>query len=174
MTPTRRRPHGHCRHHDLEQPRSATRVSRLTSPNQATRSNGPPSPHSIIASCIPTLKHLFERTLRRLGLLTTLNSQTRSGYLKHDEYTRPHSRALSALRPTTTVTVTVKPSKAGGGVDTSSLESAGPSPTYFKTAVRGGGGADEGSEEHILRHGGRGIQLETTVSVRSSVKRSEA
>lgn len=39
--------------------------------------------HSIIASCIPCLKQLFEKILRRVGILTTPNTISRTGYPTH-------------------------------------------------------------------------------------------
>ncbi len=144
---------------------------------------------SIIAACIPTLKRLFESILRNMGLMSTESgSRSHTGYLKHDGSTRARgagggyaseSHKLSGMRsqrdPKTSAATTnaetdslesgempiMKPSHKGSVAEFESDGApAGTSNNYFRTAIKGG---DKGAA------GGRGggIQMETTVSVRT-------
>lgn len=139
--------------------------------------------HSIIASCIPTLKHIFEKFLRQVGLLSSRGtSQSRTGYMKHDE---DGAHQLRSIRSTTGKHDTSRRTfnKTSRGADDDSDDGPSPSypsPTYFTTVVesratRGGGGGsidDNGSQERIINHGGQGIQMETSISVRTTSKAS--
>jgi hypothetical protein len=88
--------------------------------------------NSIIACCIPTLKRLFERILRRWGIISSEGSATRSrtGYHKHEEGTSRmrvfsqhqnavHGHELGEMRSRRDV----KHSAAMTNIETSSLES---------------------------------------------------
>ncbi|KAK4239504.1 hypothetical protein C8A03DRAFT_32456 [Achaetomium macrosporum] len=150
---------------------------------------------AIIAACIPTLKRLFERVLRRWGLISSQGSTTRSrtGYHKHEEGTSrtrvfsQHRHAtqtheLSAMRSQRDV----KHSAATTNIETSSLESGEmpimkPSPKgsygdFESVDSPAGSSNDNGvyfktaikAGEHRTSAGaagGGGIQMETTVSV---------
>ncbi|KAK3899695.1 hypothetical protein C8A05DRAFT_17904 [Staphylotrichum tortipilum] len=154
---------------------------------------------AIIAACIPTLKRFFESVLRNMGLISSEHSATRSrtGYLKHDDHstraTASHTTArggydshkLSAMRSqhdsaakgSTAETDSIDsgempimmggPSQKGSVGDFRSVESGnGGANQYFRTAIRGGGekGGSGGN-------GSQGIQMQTTVSVRTELKR---
>ncbi|KAK4232977.1 hypothetical protein C8A03DRAFT_19851 [Achaetomium macrosporum] len=159
---------------------------------------------AIIAACIPTLKRLFERILRRMGLISSQGSATRSrtGYTKHDDgtsrtrggyYSQHHaeSHSLSALRSqrgdlkASAVLTNVETSSLDSGempiMSASHKESIGDfesvkSPTlstredsgiYFKTAIWAG----DGHGRDRTSAGAGGIQMETTVSVRTQPSR---
>ncbi len=159
-------------------------MRRFSSPRfpktEQTVDEGTPS---IIAACIPTLKRLFESVLRNLGLLSTKSgTRDRSGYYKHEDPTRrgynTEAHKMSGMRSQRDP----KTSAATTHAETDSLESGempimnhkasvgefeadnSPAPgTYFRTAIKGGDKGLAGG------HGG-GIQLETTVSVRTEPK----
>ena len=138
---------------------------------------------SIIAACIPTLKRLFESILRNLGLLSSQSgTQYRSGYLRHEEPTRrgynTEAHNMSGMRSQRDH----KSSTATTNAETDSLES-GEMPimnhkasvgefeadnssapgSYFRTAIKGG-------DKSLAGGRGGGIQMETTVSVRTEPK----
>ncbi|KAH6855354.1 hypothetical protein B0I37DRAFT_302361 [Chaetomium sp. MPI-CAGE-AT-0009] len=149
---------------------------------------------AIIAACIPTLKRLFEQILRRYGLISSQNSASRSrgGYYKHDEHSRsraysqhqPNSHKLSTMRSQRdakhSATATnaerssvdsgempiMEPSHKGSVGDFESVTSPTPNNdngVYFRTAIKAGDRETSGLDQN-------GIQMETTVSVRTEPK----
>ncbi|KAK3933647.1 hypothetical protein QBC46DRAFT_432099 [Diplogelasinospora grovesii] len=136
---------------------------------------------AIIASCIPALKQLFEKILRRVGLMSTHSPASRSGYLKQDdEGTLHHNHHLATMRSRRDV-------KTSANADTDSVESEMPimNPglavdpnVYFKTSIKADGPNNSSSQEQIFggsshnSAGARGIQKHTTVSVLTSSKTS--
>src|SRR5512142_3348325 len=82
----------------------------------------------IMASCIPTLKRLFEHVLRRIGLLSSRVTGTASGYRKTEEITY----GLSSLPRTNTSTSHRDPySDLDGTNDTWLLSPTAPQPPHF-------------------------------------------
>ncbi|KAK4149390.1 hypothetical protein C8A00DRAFT_18909, partial [Chaetomidium leptoderma] len=146
---------------------------------------------AIIAACIPTLKRLFEKILRQWGLMSSQQSASRSrnGYEKHEDGTTRRrgytleTHKLSTMRSqrdakgssaATTHADTdsiesgempiMKPSHKGSIGDFESVESPavnGDNGVYFRTAIKGGERGGNGGR------GMDGIQMETTVSVRT-------
>jgi len=119
-----------------------------------------------MASCVPCLKNVIEKMLRRIGIITTQPSKLRSGYL------RQHDSTAYPLKTHKSINRTAQKTAQN---DTDSVESATPlhksrSPVNagFKTAI-------EAVESLPVSHTGedaarrsKGICLQTTVSIRSS------
>jgi len=117
---------------------------------------------AIIASCIPTLKQLFESALQRLGLLSTAHGTSRSGYSKHGEGT---SHAMSSVRKTK------RDAELTSHTDDVESASSFSKPSYFQTGVKAHAEAGS-SQEHMVVRDADGIQVGTTVSVRMTSKTS--
>jgi len=119
--------------------------------------------HSIAASCIPTLKQLFEKVLRRFGVISSMNSRSRTGYWKHGEGNTGGSHGLKSMRATKRDVERDGDSEIDG------------KPAYFRTTcVADVQGDSAGSQEHIIgHHDPQGIQIGHVVSVRSSLKASD-
>jgi len=120
----------------------------------------------IIAACIPTLKQLFEKFLRRVGFMSTYGTKSRTGYMKNEGDNTAHQ--LSGVRGT-------KRDPKGTIVKSESFESS--SPIYLQTTVRSGAAGTTGAPamDHLSagHSGPGGIQKQTTVSVRSYSKASD-
>jgi hypothetical protein len=141
--------------------------------------------------------------LRRCGLISSQNSATRSrtGYYKHDDGTSRSrgydNHKLSTMRPqrdtkTSAATTNIETSSLESGempimrpshkASIQNFESADPTSVnnengvYFRTAIKGGdrGMSETGRSSSSGR--GTGIQMETTVSVRTepNLQRREA
>lgn len=188
---------GHGRLDNMEHGGSPTCVRPLHLSRPSKLSN--PWANRIIAACIPTLKRFFESVLRNMGLISSQHSATRSrtGYLKHDDTstraTANHTTARggydshklssmrsqhdSAAKGSAAETDSIDsgempimmggPSQKGSVGDFGSVESGnGGANAYFRTAIRGGG--EKGGSG---AQGSQGIQMQTTVSVRTEPKR---
>ena len=119
--------------------------------------------HSVAASCIPTLKQLFEKVLRRFGVISSMNSRSRTGYWKQGDVNTGGSHGLKSMRTTKRDVERDVDSEVDG------------KPAYFRTTcVADTQGDLTGSQEHIIgQHDPQGIQVGHVVSVRSSLKASD-
>ncbi|KAK5656586.1 hypothetical protein OQA88_4565 [Cercophora sp. LCS_1] len=111
---------------------------------------------AIIASCIPTLKQVFEKYLRRLGILSTTSRThgSRSGYTKQSATGFPNQLPMGPMRSV----------KKGSNAETDSVESEIP---IMKPGVETSVKRDEAgsSMEDINVARGLGIQRKVTVEV---------